>query len=210
MKILGQSTFIWSDILLDITSFGHFILFYAPIFARFSRSSIRLFYLLTKITLPRFTLDLVEVFFQIVHTRIPLLNPEQFRSRLQLQPSASPTKNIPPLHPALVAVVIAWGTKFSEHPLLIADRKRPSGQSLMAKTMIDRARDLAEALKVHRLPSSDHVVIALLIEPLQSRKWLLPLSYGYRKRLIMSQKILTIRVVRIQFNSRSNRLIVFS
>jgi len=111
----------------------------------------------------------VEVFFQIVHTRIPLLNPEQFRSRLQLQPSASPT-NIPPLHPALVAVVIAWGTKFSEHPLLIADRKRPNGQSLMAKTMIDRARDLAEALKVHRLPSSDHVVIALLIEPLQSRK----------------------------------------
>jgi len=78
--------------------------------------------------------------------------------------------SIPPLHPALVAVILAWGTKFSEHPLLIADRSRPNGQSLMAKSLIDRARDLAEALKVHRIPSSEHVVIALLIEPLQSRE----------------------------------------
>ncbi|KAJ3517439.1 hypothetical protein NLJ89_g492 [Agrocybe chaxingu] len=115
-----------------------------------------------------FALDLVEVFFQIVHTRLPLLNPEQFRSRLQLQ-STTTVSSIPPLHPALVATVLAWGCKFSEHPLLIADRKRPGGQSLLAKTLIDRARDLAEALKVHRVPSSDHVVIALLIEPLQNQ-----------------------------------------
>ncbi|PPQ89644.1 hypothetical protein CVT25_013831 [Psilocybe cyanescens] len=115
-----------------------------------------------------FALDLVEVFFQIVHTRLPLLNPEQFRTRLQLQGSAPPS-NTPPLHPALVATVLAWGTKFSEHPLLVADRRRPGGQSLLAKTLIDRARDLAEALKVHRIPSSDHVVISLLIEPLQNQ-----------------------------------------
>ena len=30
----------------------------------------------------RFALDLVEVFFQIVHSRLPLLNPAQFRTRL--------------------------------------------------------------------------------------------------------------------------------
>jgi hypothetical protein len=125
---------------------------------------------LTPIFVPlSFALDLVEVFFQIVHTRLPLLNPEQFRNRLQLQPSVLPTKT-PPLHPALVATVLAWGTKFSEHPLLVADRRRPGGQSVLAKTLIDRARDLAEALKVHRIPSSDHVVISLLIEPLQNRK----------------------------------------
>lgn len=116
----------------------------------------------------RFALDLVEVFFQIVHTRIPLLNPEQFRNRLHLHPSDPPnTENV--LHPALIATVLAWGTKFSEHPLLVADRKRPGGQSLLAKALIDRARDLAEALKVHRIPSPDHVVIGLLLEPLQSR-----------------------------------------
>ncbi|KAJ6557383.1 hypothetical protein DFH09DRAFT_1163997 [Mycena vulgaris] len=115
-----------------------------------------------------FALDLVEVFFQIVHTRIPLLNPEQFRNRLQLHPSDPPnTDNV--LHPALIATVLAWGTKFSEHPLLVADRRRPGGQSLLAKTLIDRARDLAEALKVHRIPSPDHVVIGLLLEPLQSQ-----------------------------------------
>ncbi|EDR13813.1 uncharacterized protein LACBIDRAFT_309226 [Laccaria bicolor S238N-H82] len=113
-----------------------------------------------------FALDLVEVFFQIVHTRLPLLNPAQFRNRLQLQGNSTDDK---PLHPALVATVLAWGTKFSEHPLLVADRRRPGGQSLIAKTLIDRARDLAEALKVHRIPSPDHVVISLLIEPLQSQ-----------------------------------------
>ncbi|KAJ7600995.1 hypothetical protein C8J56DRAFT_911818 [Mycena floridula] len=117
-----------------------------------------------------FALDLVEVFFQIVHTRIPLLNPAQFRNSLRLKSSALHTHgNERALHPALAATVIAWGTKFSEHPLLVADRRRPGGQSLLSKAVIDRTRDLAEALKVHRIPSHDHVVIGLLIEPLQSQ-----------------------------------------
>lgn len=70
----------------------------------------------------------------------------------------------------LVATVIAWGAKFSEHPLFIADRHRNGGQSAFAKVLINRARDLAEDMKVHRMPNADHVVIALLIEPLQSRE----------------------------------------
>lgn len=74
----------------------------------------------------------------------------------------------------LAATVISWGAKFSEHPLLIADRARNNGQSLLAKTLIDRTRDLAEDLKVHRVPTADHVVTALLIEPLQSRKFITP------------------------------------
>ncbi|CCM05930.1 uncharacterized protein FIBRA_08169 [Fibroporia radiculosa] len=134
--------------------------------------------------------DLVDVYFQIVHTRLPLLNPAQFRARLhsslhQAQSrshspgtppasgasfvSTSPHAPEKPLHPALVATVIAWGAKFSENPLLVKDREHNNGQSLFAKTLITRARDLAEDLKVHRIPSSDHVVIALLIEPMQSQ-----------------------------------------
>ncbi|KAK0244380.1 hypothetical protein EDD85DRAFT_807791 [Armillaria nabsnona] len=115
-----------------------------------------------------FALDLVEVFFQIVHTRLPLLNPEQFRNSLRLLPShaAKATKH---LHPALVATVISWGAKFSEHPLLVADRRRNGNLSALARTLILRTRELAEALKVHRMPKDDHVVIGLLIEPLQSR-----------------------------------------
>jgi len=35
---------------------------------------------------------------------------------------------------------------------------------------VDRARDLAESMKVHRMPTADNVVIALLIEPLQPRQ----------------------------------------
>lgn len=69
-----------------------------------------------------------------------------------------------------MAVVIAWGAKFSEHPLFIADRHQNRSQSAFAKVLINRARDLAEDMKVHRIPSADHVVIALLIEPLQSRE----------------------------------------
>jgi hypothetical protein len=123
----------------------------------------------------RFALDLVEVFFQIVHSRLPLLNPAQFRLRLGLQDlshSRLPGSDLSdkPLHPALVATVIAWGSKFSEHPLLIADRKRRSGPSTLSKALIDRARELAENMKVHRKPTPDNVVIALLIEPLQCRE----------------------------------------
>ncbi|RPD62771.1 hypothetical protein L227DRAFT_651667 [Lentinus tigrinus ALCF2SS1-6] len=151
-----------------------------------------------------FALDLVEVFFQIVHSRLPLLNPAQFRTRLHYSlystgsqnggtsPNTPPgsavaqqqrTRNSSspnggqsthhpeqkPLHPALVATVIAWGAKFSEHPLFIADRHRNGGQSAFSKVLINRARDLAEYMKVHRIPDADHVVIALLIEPLQSQ-----------------------------------------
>ncbi|OJA08788.1 hypothetical protein AZE42_01287 [Rhizopogon vesiculosus] len=117
-----------------------------------------------------FALDLVEVYFQIVHTRLPLLNPLQFRARLNLQATQQRptiTKQDEPLHPALIATVLAWGAKFSEHPLLVSDRDRNGGQSQFAKALIDRTRELAESLKVHRIPNPNHVVISLLIEPLQ-------------------------------------------
>jgi hypothetical protein len=128
----------------------------------------------------RFALDLVEVYFQVVHTRLPFLNPTHFRARLNVnvpqyasyanKTSASGASAEETLHPALMATVVAWGAKFSEHPLLVADRlNSPTRQSGLAKTLVNRAREVAEALKVHRVPAAEHVVIALLIEPLQSR-----------------------------------------
>jgi hypothetical protein len=77
-----------------------------------------------------------------------------------------------PLHPAIVATVLAWGAKFSEHPLLVADRARNGGQGLLAKALIDRAREVAELLKVHRIANMDHVLAGLLLEPLQARAYL--------------------------------------
>ncbi|THH09528.1 hypothetical protein EW145_g1941 [Phellinidium pouzarii] len=105
-----------------------------------------------------FALDLVEVFFQICHTRLPLLNPTQFRARLKLalapQPQSPGSAHLAsaekPLHPALLAT-------------------GAGGQSRLARTLVNRAREVAEAEKVHRIGSVDHVVIALLIEPLQNR-----------------------------------------
>lgn len=138
------------------------------------------------------------MFFQIVHTRLPLLNPAQFRSRLQLlyPPTNSSSNNSEkPLHPALVATVLAWGSKFSEHPLLAADRRRPGGQSLLAKALIDRARDLAEALKVHRVATAEHVVIGLLIEPLQSRQFIFPCLCNFQSDGIANQKTRMTQVV---------------
>ena len=49
----------------------------------------------------RVALDLVEVYFQIVHTRLPLLNPAQFRARLHFSlyaasQSRSHSPNTPP------------------------------------------------------------------------------------------------------------------
>jgi hypothetical protein len=125
----------------------------------------------------RFALDLVEVYFQVVHTRLPFLNPTHFRARLNVNVpqyasiyATSGANAEETLHPALMATVVAWGAKFSEHPLLVADRlNSPTRQSGLAKTLIVRAREVAEALKVHRVPAAEHVVIALLIEPLQSR-----------------------------------------
>ena len=134
----------------------------------------------------RLALDLVENYFQIVHTRFPLLNPDDFRNRFQsVSFTRSPllfliltshfsrgkTKSSDLLHPALVATVIAWGAKFSENTLFVADRQRNGGtKSLFAITLVDRARELAELLKVHRISTSEHVIIGLLLEPLQSRQ----------------------------------------
>lgn len=71
------------------------------------------------------------------------------------------------MHPALIAAVIAWGAKFSENTLLLGDRNLHGGSSRLARTLMDRTRELSEHLKVHRVPTTDHVVVCTLLEPLQ-------------------------------------------
>ncbi|KZT42624.1 hypothetical protein SISSUDRAFT_1116876 [Sistotremastrum suecicum HHB10207 ss-3] len=134
-----------------------------------------------------FALDLVEVYFQICHTRMPLLSPDEFRNDLRkcipsnllaqltmpvsfLQApqihSADPDRTV---HPALLAIVLAWGAKFSEHPILVQDRTENGGRSCIAQTLLSKSREVAEAEKVHRVATPDHIVTALLMEPLQSQ-----------------------------------------
>lgn len=110
------------------------------------------------------------------------------------------SKQEEPIHPALIATVIAWGAKFSEHPLLLADRQRNGGQSLLARTLVDRCREIAEATKVHRIPHKDHVVIALLIETMQCRECLhRSLLVAPHDHLFFGQKIRIQKMVSNRF-----------
>jgi hypothetical protein len=86
--------------------------------------------------------------------------------------SSSSSAALRPLPPALLATLIAWGAKFSEHPILVQDRKTsPGGRSRIARLLLHRAREVAEGEKVHRVPSPENVVISMLMDPLQSRQF---------------------------------------
>ena len=104
---------------------------------------------------------------------MPLLDPAEFRTRLKayLYPETALDPTVLPLPAALLATVIAWGSRFSEHPLLVMDRSVNSGRSRVCRILTKRAREAAEGDKIHRLPSVDNTITALLLEPLQSRTY---------------------------------------
>ncbi|KDQ20816.1 hypothetical protein BOTBODRAFT_26832 [Botryobasidium botryosum FD-172 SS1] len=144
-----------------------------------------------------FALDLIEVYFQICHARLPLVEPMQFRARFRaalpphgsLQSPGQDASKFKSLPSALIATVLAWGAKFSEHPLLVLDRHSSGslpptlsafpnaavtsgtggGRSRIARALVDRAREIAEAEKVYRLVSPDNVIVCLILEPLLSQ-----------------------------------------
>ena len=129
----------------------------------------------------RFALDLVEVYFEICHTRIALLSPAQFRAQLRaalappldaVSASASAAVPVPAVHPAILATVLAWGAKFSEHPLIVLDRDADASmarRSRLATSLIRKAREVAEAERVHTEPSADAIIVCVLLDGLNSR-----------------------------------------
>ncbi|KIJ53438.1 hypothetical protein M422DRAFT_154794 [Sphaerobolus stellatus SS14] len=132
-----------------------------------------------------FALDLVEVYFEIYHTRIALIGPLRFRAQLEASlppvPQAGSTSASSPssmhqkqdtVHPAIFSAVLAWGAKFSEHPLILMDRNADvtgAQRSRLAKSLIRKAWEIAEAEKVHKVPSVDAVVACLLLDGLHTR-----------------------------------------
>lgn len=174
----------------------------------------------------RFALDLVEVYFEICHTRIALLSPTRFRAQFlssfppvssSHQSPVSPQVSLPAssssapplvpqplhhahsqlhphqqqaqpfnqstLHPAILATVLAWGGKFSEHPLIVLDRSTDRSQrSRLAKSLIRKAWEVAEAEKMHTVPSADSVIVCLLLDGLHSRMW------AFSNLLVISNK----------------------
>ena len=148
----------------------------------------------------RFALDLVEAYFEIYHTRVALVGQARFRAQLEASlplgpqvsassPSSIPLQPVSPkldtVHPAIFAAVLAWGAKFSEHPLIIMDRSTDvtgAQRSRLAKSLTRKAWEIAEAEKVHKVPSVDAVVACLLLDGLHSRTYIshvaLPLLIG--------------------------------
>lgn len=113
--------------------------------------------------------DLIETYFQIVHIRFPLLDPIIFRKQFH-DPAGS---HGPPLA-GLIATVLAWGAKFSEHPLITQDREECSRvlkngrkRSRLAQMMSCRAQQILETDKVARLATLESLQTCFLMAVLQ-------------------------------------------
>lgn len=144
----------------------------------------------------RFATELLEVFFQVYHPRAPVVNPSRFRAQFRealFPSSSSSSRKIRPIHRPLLATLLAWGSKFSDHNLLVLDRHRqahrsphaissrvdpaavadsststtPRGTSIISRLLVDRAREVAEQEKVFRVAIPENVIVCMLLEPLQ-------------------------------------------
>ena len=129
--------------------------------------------LLTRMThVASLATDLIETYFQICHIRSPLLDPDNFRRRF-----TNPSNPEGPPPPPIIAVILAWGAKFSEHPLIVADRQAcsadlPGGRQRrrLAQMMACRAQEVLETHKVFRVPSLENLQAALMMVPLVGRE----------------------------------------
>ncbi|KZT60086.1 hypothetical protein CALCODRAFT_465982 [Calocera cornea HHB12733] len=133
-----------------------------------------------------FALDLTETYFQIVHIRIPLLNPDLFRARLRASisttslpiPSGYTTAadTLGPPAPAMLAALMACGAKFSDHHLMQLDRETNGGKSRIQARLLDRAMEIAEAEKVYRTATLENITLAMILEGMD------PLTLGLPER----------------------------
>ncbi|KAH8089477.1 hypothetical protein HD553DRAFT_93191 [Filobasidium floriforme] len=123
--------------------------------------------------------DLVETYFQIVHIRLPLLDPSLFRRRFH-DPDGP---DGPPFWPIL-ACVLAWGAKFSEHGIIAKDREECSvglqgerKRSRLIQMVAVRAQSVAEICKVYRVPSLENVQACLMLNVLEGGNINVPNDY---------------------------------
>jgi hypothetical protein len=104
-----------------------------------------------------------------VHIRLPLLDPSLFRRRFH-DPDGP---DGPPFWPIL-ACVLAWGAKFSEHGIIAKDREECSvglqgerKRSRLIQMVAVRAQSVAEICKVYRVPSLENVQACLMLNVLE-------------------------------------------
>jgi hypothetical protein len=74
----------------------------------------------------------------------------------------------------ILACVLAWGAKFSEHSVIIKDREECSlmlpgerRRSRLIQMVAVRAQQVAEICKVYRVPSLENVQACLMLNTLE-------------------------------------------
>lgn len=73
-----------------------------------------------------FVSSLLETYFSTVHIRYPILDPQEFSQRFHHHS----TETGGPPSDVLIAVLLAWGAKFSTHPIILADRREAANEEL--------------------------------------------------------------------------------
>ncbi|KLT46287.1 hypothetical protein CC85DRAFT_59374 [Cutaneotrichosporon oleaginosum] len=132
-----------------------------------------------EVELERVAQDLIDTFFQVVHSRLPILEEPEFRT-LYLDPDAAMGG---PLSPALLAVVLAFGARFTEHATFVADREEISGRegdpgrSRMTQLLVIRAREIVEASKAFRVATLVNAQTLMILEGLLGQSVILKKQY---------------------------------
>ncbi|KAK8869613.1 hypothetical protein IAR55_000180 [Kwoniella newhampshirensis] len=117
--------------------------------------------------------QLLETFFSICHPRYPCYDLTTFRARFQ-SPNTHPDG---PLSHTVLAVALAWGARFSDHPIISHDRQECSARdgdvarrgrtrSRLVGLMVIRAREVAETCKAFRAPKLENVQALMILEGL--------------------------------------------
>ncbi|KAK6903149.1 hypothetical protein I203_108412 [Kwoniella mangroviensis CBS 8507] len=119
--------------------------------------------------------DLIETFFSIVQPRYTMLDSSIFKARYA-SPSTHP---LGPISHSFLAIVLTYGARFSNHPIIQSDREECSsrdGESLKARQrsrlvglMVIRTRAIAERNRIYRIPSLENANSCLFLEHLLGR-----------------------------------------
>jgi hypothetical protein len=120
--------------------------------------------------------DLFNTFLKIVHTRIQLLDPDLVRAQFE-NPD---THTEGPLSHSLLAVILAFGARFSTNPIITSDRQESTDRqalegtvkpkSRMIQLLVIRAKEVVEVWKCHRIASVENAHVLIYLENLLGGK----------------------------------------
>ncbi|WWC60912.1 uncharacterized protein I303_103488 [Kwoniella dejecticola CBS 10117] len=119
--------------------------------------------------------DLIDTFFSMVQPRYTMIDSTIFKERF-----TSPSRHrLGPISHALLTIVLAYGARFSDHPIIQADKEecalrdgehlKNRKRSRMVGLMIIRAREIAEINKIFRVANMENIHSCFLLEHLLGR-----------------------------------------